>query len=164
MDKFKKKSMLYSFGSIVVSFALMVAMLSLALVMGIMTSMNTITHTSESEVTPIETQMNDGSSATGGMIESPYEDDVSMYSLDYGPITCSPVEGGTWQYGFWNVKVRSYYTVDKAHGSTVVLNGKQSRSIDTAANRTSIAELWAIRNPSAVDKYYYRIVSKEDLQ
>lgn len=31
-----------------------------------------------------------------------------------------PVEGGTWTYGFWDVKVHSnYYLGSKCHGSTV---------------------------------------------
>lgn len=50
--------------------------------------------------------------------------------LAYGPITQYPAEGGTWEYGFWDAKVRSYYTVDRCHGSTVVLNGNTVRSVD----------------------------------
>ena len=65
--------------------------------------------------------------------------------------------GGTWEYGFWNAKVRSYYTVDRCHGSTVELNGNQSRSIDTRAGERSIAELWAVQHPRHVDQYYYRV-------
>lgn len=77
--------------------------------------------------------------------------------LAYGPITQYPAEGGTWQYGFWNAKVRSYYTVNLKHGSTVVLNGDTVRSADTAAGKTSIAEKWALQWPSHNDRYYYRI-------
>ncbi len=50
--------------------------------------------------------------------------------LAYGPLYQYPSEGGTWQYGFWNAKVRSYYTVNRCHGSTVKLNGKTSRSVN----------------------------------
>lgn len=77
--------------------------------------------------------------------------------LAYGPLYQYPAEGGTWEYGFWNVKVRSYYTVNKNHGSTVTLGEKESRSIDTASGRTSIAELWAVQTPGGDDHYYYRI-------
>ena len=48
--------------------------------------------------------------------------DISRKWLAPGPITQYPHEGGTWEYGFWDVKVRSYYTVDRCHGSTVILN------------------------------------------
>ncbi len=48
--------------------------------------------------------------------------DISRKWLAPGPITQYPNEGGTWEYGFWDVKVRSYYTVDRCHGSTVILN------------------------------------------
>lgn len=51
-----------------------------------------------------------------------------------------PSQGGKWEYGFWNAKVRSYYTVNKKHGSTMKYNGNTVRSIDTASNQTSIAE------------------------
>lgn len=77
--------------------------------------------------------------------------------LAQGPLTQYPREGGTWTYGFWKLKVRSYYTVDRDHGSTVILNGKKSRSVDTAAGRKSIAEKWAVQTPKADDRYYYRI-------
>ncbi|TKI69143.1 hypothetical protein FC756_09690 [Lysinibacillus mangiferihumi] len=83
--------------------------------------------------------------------------DISRKWLARGPITQYPNEGGTWQYGFWNAKVRSYYTVDRCHGSTVELNGNQSRSIDTRAGERSIAELWAVQHPRHVDQYYYRV-------
>ena len=73
-----------------------------------------------------------------------------------GPIYQYPVEGGTWEYGFWNAKVRSYYTVNRCHGSTVELNGNQQRSVDTAPGYKSIAELWAVQSPSNDDRYYYR--------
>lgn len=77
--------------------------------------------------------------------------------LAYGPITQYPAEGGTWEYGFWDAKVRSYYTVNRCHGSTVVLNGNTVRSVDTAAGKKSIAEKWALQWPSHDDRYYYRI-------
>lgn len=76
--------------------------------------------------------------------------------LTYGPVTRYPAQGGTWTYGFGNAKVRSYYTVNRSHGSTVKLNNKESRSIDTAAGKESIAELWAIQSDSN-DSYYYRV-------
>lgn len=77
--------------------------------------------------------------------------------LAYGPITQYPAEGGTWQYGFGDVKVRSYYTVNLKHESTVVLNGEAVHSADTAAGYKSIAEKWAVQWPSNDDRYYYRI-------
>ncbi len=77
--------------------------------------------------------------------------------LAQGPLYQYPVEGGTWEYGFWNAHVRSYYTVDQCHGSTVVLNGDTVRSIDTAAGYTSYADKPAINYPGADDAYYYRV-------
>lgn len=77
--------------------------------------------------------------------------------LAYGPLYQYPAEGGTWEYGFWDVKVRSYYTVNCNHGSTVTLGERESRSIDTAPGYTSIAELWAVQTPGGDDHYYYRI-------
>ena len=76
-----------------------------------------------SDIDPITVQP---ISASGGEIVRPTW-------LAYGPITQYPAEGGTWEYGFWDAKVRSYYTVDRCHGSTVVLNGNTVRSVDTAA-------------------------------
>ncbi len=76
--------------------------------------------------------------------------------LHVGQETRHPAEGGTWSYGFWNVKVRSYYTVNKCHGSSVKLNGDLVRSINTASGRKSIAEKGAINTPGADDSYYYR--------
>lgn len=76
--------------------------------------------------------------------------------LHQGPSVRYPSAGGTWQYGFWDAKVRSYYTVNRCHGSTVELNGQQSRSINTAAGKKSIADKFAVQQPSHVDKYFYR--------
>lgn len=81
---------------------------------------------------------------------------TSTRALAYGPIYQYPASGGTWQYGFWNARVRSYYTVNKCHGSTVKLDGRVSRSPDTRAGATSIAHLWAVQYPWANDEYYYR--------
>ena len=60
-----------------------------------------------SDIDPITVQP---ISASGGEIVRPTW-------LAYGPITQYPAEGGTWEYGFWDAKVRSYYTVDRCHGS-----------------------------------------------
>lgn len=100
-----------------------------------------------SDIDPITVQP---ISASGGEIVRPTW-------LAYGPITQYPAKGGTWEYGFWDAKVRSYYTVDRCHGSTVVLNGNTVRSVDTAAGEKSIAEKWAVQWPSHDDRYYYRV-------
>ncbi|MBQ3704679.1 MAG: lactococcin 972 family bacteriocin [Oscillospiraceae bacterium] len=68
-----------------------------------------------------------------------------------------PAEGGTWEYGFWNAYCRSYYTVNKNHGSTVKVGNSTVRSIDTASDKKSIAEKFALNFFSGEDKYYYRI-------
>lgn len=73
-----------------------------------------------------------------------------------GETTRYPAEGGTWQYGFWNAYARSYYTVNKCHGSSVKVNGTLVRSIDTAAGKKSIAEKFAVNYWGAEDAYYYR--------
>lgn len=90
-----------------------------------------------------------------GMIGGSSDEGIAPLWLAYGPLYQYPAEGGTWEYGFWNAKVRSYYTVNKCHGSTVKLNDKQSRSVDTASGKKSIAELWALQSNSN-DEYYYR--------
>ena len=74
-----------------------------------------------------------------------------------GPIHQYPAEGGEWQYGFWNAKVRSYYNVGQCHGTTVVLDGSAVRSVDTAAGYWSIAEKYATNWWGADDAYYYRV-------
>lgn len=50
-----------------------------------------------SDIDPITVQP---ISASGGEIVRPTW-------LAYGPITQYPAEGGTWEYGFWDAKVRS---------------------------------------------------------
>jgi hypothetical protein len=82
---------------------------------------------------------------------------VSMLWLSPGIHTQYPNTGGVWEYGFWDAKVRSYYTVDRCHGSTVVYNGKEMRSADTQAGKKSIAEKWAVNWPTNDDEYYYRV-------
>ena len=123
--------------------------------------------------TPVMAATNDAGDkdAQNGIVKTTYEDEkgtwtegmigghpegVETYWLAYGPLYQYPSEGGTWEYGFWNAKVRSYYTVNKCHGSTVKLNDKQSRSIDTASGKKSIAELWAVQSDSN-DQYFYRV-------
>jgi hypothetical protein len=80
----------------------------------------------------------------------------AMAWLHPGSSTQSPSTGGTWEYGFWNAKARSYYTVSKAHGSTVVVNGDTVRSACTGSGFKSIAEKYAVNYPGATDEYYYR--------
>ncbi|MFE7482164.1 lactococcin 972 family bacteriocin [Streptomyces sp. NPDC057552] len=81
--------------------------------------------------------------------------------VSVGMKTQHPSSGGTWQYGFENAKLRSYYTVNKCHGSTVerYIDGKlqsHSRSINTASGKKSIAELSTINSPGLGAEYYYR--------
>ncbi|WDV46295.1 lactococcin 972 family bacteriocin [Clostridiaceae bacterium M8S5] len=85
------------------------------------------------------------------------ENGVAPFLLSPGPKTQYPSAGGTWQYGFWNVKVRSYYTVNRCHGSTVELNGSKVRSVDTISGKKSIAEKWAVNLPGNDDRYWYRV-------
>ncbi|MBE6484503.1 MAG: hypothetical protein E7Z96_07020 [Actinomycetaceae bacterium] len=75
--------------------------------------------------------------------------------LGYGPRTQYPAEGGTWEYGFWDAKVRSYYTVGRCHGSTVRMDNRKNESIRTRANKKSIAQLAAVQYPGAKDRYNY---------
>lgn len=76
--------------------------------------------------------------------------------LNPGPDVQYPSAGGKWEYGFWNTKVRSYYTVSRCHGSTVELNGNQSRSANTASGKKSIAEKSAVNYWGNNDAYFYR--------
>lgn len=76
--------------------------------------------------------------------------------LAAGVHTQYPSSGGKWQYGFWNAKVRSYYTVNRCHGSSVSLNGNLVRSVNTAPGYTSVAEKYAVQSSGADDRYYYR--------
>jgi len=75
--------------------------------------------------------------------------------LSYGPITVYPSSGGTWQYGFWDAKVRSYYWYNKNHRSTVILNGSTHRSVCTSAGAKSVADAYAIQWWGGDDRYYY---------
>ncbi|WP_278257330.1 lactococcin 972 family bacteriocin [Nocardioides convexus] len=56
----------------------------------------------------------------------------AMAYLHPGSVTQHPSTGGTWEYGFWNAKVRSYYTVNKNHGSSV---GSQRRPVAQRLHR-----------------------------
>jgi hypothetical protein len=78
--------------------------------------------------------------------------------LHRGSTTQYPSTGGTWQYGWWDATVRSYYYVGRCHGSSVSLNGDLVRSVNTAANHWSIAEKGgAFDWWGADDRYYYRV-------
>jgi len=76
--------------------------------------------------------------------------------LHAGSTTQYPSTGGTWEYGFWNAYVRSYYTVNQCHGSSVSYNGGLVRSADTASGQRSIAEKFGLNYWNASDAYYYR--------
>ncbi len=96
------------------------------------------------------------SAAATGTLSVPAHAWVSV-----GARTQYPSDGGTWQYGFWDAKLRSYYTVNRCHGSTVVkyIDGREtnrSRSIDTSSGRTSIAEIGTLNSPGLEARYYYR--------
>ncbi|KAA8815930.1 hypothetical protein EMB92_08265 [Bifidobacterium callitrichos] len=76
-----------------------------------------------------------------------------------GKHTQYPAQGGVWEWGFWNVKIRSYYTHStRVHGSSVSLNGSTVRSIDTARGKRSIAEKYAVNYWGNNDAYYYRVL------
>lgn len=81
--------------------------------------------------------------------------DKSEAWLARGPLYQYPSIGGTFKYGFWNVKVRSYYFKNRCHGSTVILNGARKPSIRTRGGRWSIATKYAVQTPRADDRYYY---------
>lgn len=123
--------------------------------------------------TPVMAATNDAGDkdAQNGIVKTTYEDKNGTWAegmiggnpegvetcwLANGPKRQYPSEGGTWEYGFWHAKVRSYYTVKRCHGSTVKLDSKTSRSVNTASGKKSIAELWAIQSNSK-DRYFYRV-------
>lgn len=123
--------------------------------------------------TPVMAATNDAGDkdVQNGIVKTTYEDKNGTWTegmiggnsegvetcwLASGPKRQYPSEGGTWEYGFWNAKVRSYYTVKRCHGSTVKLDSKISRSVNTASGKKSIAELWAIQSNSK-DRYFYRV-------
>ena len=123
--------------------------------------------------TPVMAATNDAGDkdAQNGIVKTTYEDKNGTWTegmiggnpegvetcwLANGPKRQYPSEGGTWEYGFWHAKVRSYYTVKRCHGSTVKLDSKTSRSVNSASGKKSIAELWAIQSNSK-DRYFYRV-------
>ncbi|RLP72757.1 hypothetical protein D9V32_15025 [Mycetocola tolaasinivorans] len=84
--------------------------------------------------------------------------EASALWLSNGVTRQYPAVGGVWEYGFWNAAIRSYYTVNRVHGSTVVLNRTEVvRSIDTAPNYRSVAEKFALNYWGNNDAYYYRV-------
>ena len=80
---------------------------------------------------------------------------ITTYWASVGRKVRYPAGGGTWEYGFWNAKARSYFTVNRCHTSTVTVNGRTQRSINTRGGQKSIAELWATNLPGTKDSYYY---------
>ena len=88
----------------------------------------------------------------GDMIEG----EISPLWFAHGHHYVYPNEGGVWDYGFWMAKVRSYYTVNRCHGSTVKVDNREHKSIDTAPDYPSIVELYA-GDVGGVDRYYYRV-------
>ena len=67
-----------------------------------------------------------------------------------------PNEGGTWNYGLAaGVRAYSDYMVGRCHGTTVINDWGNNRSIDTAANQ------WASSAMNATiwtnNHYYYRV-------
>lgn len=82
---------------------------------------------------------------------------VEPFWLSNGRKVQRPREGGTWEYGFWDAKARSYYTVNRCHGSSLSVNGQVVRSVNTAAGHRSIAEKWTVNTPWGNDRYYYRV-------
>lgn len=106
----------------------------------------------------LEPPPSDNAAAVSSVGEFANEKSVSPQWMAPGRNTQSPREGGTWEYGFWDAHVRSYYTVNRCHGSTVKhSSGRSMRSIDTASGQRSIAHVWAINGPSSDASYYYRV-------
>lgn len=100
----------------------------------------------------------------GRQVQSPYhflgrsanDGEVSPQWLTPSRHTQYPSDGGTWTYGFWNARVRSYYLVDRCHGSSAAFNDSVARSADTAPGKTSVATKWAVNSPTNNDQYWYR--------
>lgn len=104
---------------------------------------------------PVGTSDSLAVSALGEFASNQY---VSPQWMAPGRNVQRPNTGGTWEYGFWDAHVRSYYTVNRCHGSTVHhSSGRSMRSIDTAAGQRSIAHVWAINGPSSNASYHYRV-------
>lgn len=83
--------------------------------------------------------------------------------LHPGATTQYPPEGGIWTYGFWDLRVRSYYANSSScHGSTADFwNGsewRRHRSLNTQPGYTSVAEIGAYNLWYTDDRYWYRIV------
>ncbi|RRD49766.1 lactococcin 972 family bacteriocin [Arachnia propionica] len=79
-----------------------------------------------------------------------------------GMRTQYPSAGGKWEYGYYELFMRSYYTVNKCHGSTVQKRiygniQKTARSIDTSPGNKSIAEIWTLNSRGLEGRYYYRV-------
>ena len=83
--------------------------------------------------------------------------DISVQWLSGGKTTQYPSTGGKWEYGFWDTRIRSYYTVNRCHGSTVALNGNQVRSANTSSGKTSVATKFALNYWGNDDQYWYRV-------
>lgn len=78
--------------------------------------------------------------------------------LALGQHTQYPSEGGQWNYGFYDIRIRSEYSHPSlCHGSTVVYDGQTVRSINTAAGYFSNASTGGYNHRLAEDAYYYRI-------
>lgn len=76
--------------------------------------------------------------------------------LAQGPLYQYPQDGGgTWEYGFWNIRVRSNYNTNVCHRSTVEYNGNQQRSVNTRAGYYSYASIGAYNAWYNNDEYYY---------
>jgi hypothetical protein len=82
--------------------------------------------------------------------------------LHPGSTTQYPPEGGRWTYGFWDIKVRSYYYHgSRCHGSTADFwNGsewRRHRSLNTRAGVRSVAEIGGYNTWYTDDRYWYRV-------
>ena len=80
--------------------------------------------------------------------------------LHLGSTTKYPTAGGTWTYGFWDIKVHSnYYHGSTCHGSTVQFYNGSSWSqdrTDSLAGRRANSAVGAYNLWYTDDRYYYR--------